>query len=110
VVYQWTDAAGLTHFSDRAPPPAARNPHAVETPAVTVRRPEGLRPDERARLQEIEHRSARRQRQVLKNRRHAADAASEHRRDCRERRTRQNATGNHARRRAEATYLRRHCW
>lgn len=110
VVYTWTDAAGHTHFSDSSPPLTARNPHEVETPPLPERRSEGLRPGERARLQDIERRQAQRQQRVQRTRRHEADAAAEHRRDCRERQARQRATGNHARRRTEVTYLRRHCW
>jgi hypothetical protein len=109
-VYQWTDAAGVTHFSDTAPldPPAdSRELETVPAPAVSA---QGLRPGERANLQVIEQRLKQQRRTTQLARQRNDRAMAEHRRDCRERRERQRSTGNHPARKALTTYLRRNCW
>jgi len=109
-VYQWTDDAGVTHFSDTAPPdPPAGSRELVTVPAAAVSA-QGLRPGEQASLQAIEQRIKQQRRATQQARQRNGRAIAERRRDCRERREKQRSSGNHPARKALATYLRRNCW
>lgn len=108
-VYHWTDAAGISHFSDIAPagPPVGRR--ELE-PAAERAAAQGLRPGEKASLQAIERRLDVQHRSAQLARRHHDRALAKHRKDCRERHARQHRTGNHAARKENITYLRQNCW
>jgi hypothetical protein len=109
-VFQWTDAAGVTHFSDTAPPEPASDSRELQTmPAQTVSA-QGLRPGERATLQAIEQRRQQQHHASQRARQRNDHAVAEHRRDCRERRALQRDAGSHAARKAVSAYLRRNCW
>ena len=109
-VYQWQDAAGITHFSDTAP----RNPPAgsrkLDTLPASAASAQGLRQGERATLRAIGERLQQQHRSTQRERQRHDRVMAERRKDCRERRERQRNIGNHPARKAVTTYLRRNCW
>ena len=108
-VYRWTDTAGVTHFSDTAPP-GTPAPSRATTSAPAAISAQGLRAGEQATLQAIKQRVAEQHRAERQVRQRNHRALAERRRDCRERRARQRSTGNHPARKADTIYLRRNCW
>jgi hypothetical protein len=109
-VYQWTDAAGITHFSDTAPARTGHELRAHEIADLPARSVQGLRPGERTTLQDIEQQLARQHRRARQARLRNDRAVAERRRECRKRRTRQRGTGYYATRKVDTTFLRRNCW
>ena len=109
-VYRWTDAAGVTHFSDTAPPLTSPDRRKVEIAPVRATGAQGLRPGERAILEKMEEQLTHTRHKARQARQRNDRAVAEHRRECRERRARQRGSGYHATRKDDATYLRRNCW
>ncbi len=109
-VYQWTDTAGVTHFSDSAPLNPAAHSQRLETAPVQATSVQGLRTGERAALQVIDKRIQQQHRAAQATRRRNDRAVAEHRRDCRERRDRQRNAEDRAARKALTAFLRRNCW
>ncbi|MEZ5542222.1 MAG: DUF4124 domain-containing protein [Pseudomonadota bacterium] len=109
-IHRWTDAGGVTHYSDRPPDRHAADHstlHAAPAPESTAL---GLRPEERAALQRIDRRRIRQRHEAERERERSDRGIAQQRRACREHRARQDGRGYHPARRVDAIFLRRNCW
>ncbi len=105
-VYRWIDSSGRMQLTDRPP---ALPAEVIEIPERST--PGGsLRPGERTRLEQVERRLQAQQRAARKRQQAARKHRDRQRAECRVRRQALRHKPDAEQRKADARYLRKHCW
>jgi hypothetical protein len=108
--YQWTDKQGQIHYGDKPPDIVTIRSITLKQEPKRVQREGGLRPGERDRITEIEHRQRQQQRRAQTSRMQRDRQRAARRAACANNRVLLKASRGRDAFKEHARYLRNNCW